>query len=281
VLTRALERRSVVQATLMRGTIHIVSAADFWLFAAGIRRAYRRWWDRVHKDEAKRADSAIAAVEKALRGRTCTLDELNDLYRKTGLRGAAPGPELVRVPPAGTWEKRRAHAFALAEDWLGPCTATEDEGLEHLVRRYLGAFGPATRNEIASWSGVPVTWLADTLDRMPLRRLRNEEGKELLDLPRAALPNADTAAPVRFLPTWDAALLVHARSAGVLPERYRSLIFHNKAPQSFPVFLVDGAVAGTWRFEDGSVRVEPFERLAPSARREVEDEAERLAAFHS
>ena len=265
----------------MRGTIHIVSAADFWLFAAGIRRAYRQWWDRVHKDDAKRVDSGIAAVEQALRGRTCTLDELNALHRRAGLRAAAPGPQLVRVPPAGTWEKRRAHSFALAEDWLGPCTVSEDEGLEHLVRRYLGGFGPATRNEIASWSGVPVTWLADTLDRTPLRRFRNEEGKELLDLPRAVLPDADTAAPVRFLPTWDAALLVHARSAEVLPERYRRRIFHNKAPQSFAVFLVEGAVAGTWKFEDGSVRVAPFERLGPGARREVEDEAGRLAAFHA
>jgi Winged helix DNA-binding domain len=264
----------------MRGTIHIVSAADFWLLAAGIRRAYRQWWERLHADEAKRADSAIAAVEQALRGRTCTLDELNDLYRKEGLSRAVPGPELVRVPPAGTWAKRRAHTFALAEDWLGPCTASEDEGREHLVRRYLGGFGPATRNEIANWSGVPVTALAPTLDRMSLRRFRNEDGKELLDLPRAPLPGPETPAPVRFLPTWDAALLAHARSAEVLPERYRPRIFHTRAPQSFQVFLVDGAVAGTWKLEDGRIRIEPFERLSPAARQEVEAEAARLTAFH-
>jgi hypothetical protein len=270
-----------VQATLMRGTIHIVSAADFWLFAAGIRRARREWWERIHKQDAKHAHSAIAAVEKFLRGRTCTLDELNEIHRKMGLSAAPTEPELVRVPPAGTWEKRRAHTFALAEDWLGPCTATEDEGLEHLVRRYLGGFGPATRNEIASWSAVPVTRLDDVLDRMRLRRFRNEDGKELLDLPRAPLPDADAAAPVRFLPAWDAALLVHARSTELLPERYRPRIFHTKAPQSFPVFLVDGAVAGAWKFENGRIRIEPFGRLTRSARGEVEHEAQRLAAFHS
>ena len=264
----------------MRGTIHIVSAADFWLLAAGIRRAQRQWWERVHKVETSRVDSAVAAVEKALRGRTCTLDELNELSRKAGLPGFAPGPELVRVPPTGTWNKRRAHTFALAADWLGPCTASEREGLEHLVRRYLGGFGPATRNEIANWAHVPVAWLADPLDRLALRSFRDEQGKELLDLPRAPLPDAGTPAPVRFLPTWDAALLAHARSAGVLPERYRPLIFRNKAPQSFPVFLVDGVVAGIWKLEDAKVRVEPFERLSRAARQEVEGETARLAAFH-
>jgi hypothetical protein len=86
---------------------------------------------------------------------------------------------------------------------------------------------------------------------------------------------------VRFLPTWDATLLVHARRARILPEEHRPRIFHTKAPQSFPTFLVDGAVAGTWRHEDGRIDIEPFERLGRTASRELRDEAARLAAFHS
>ena len=85
---------------------------------------------------------------------------------------------------------------------------------------------------------------------------------------------------MRFLPTWDATLLVHARRTLILPEEYRQRIFHTKAPHSFPTFLVDGAVAGTWRHERGEVRLEPFEPLDPAARRELEAEAEGLAAFH-
>jgi hypothetical protein len=277
-LTRALERRTVVQATLMRGTIHLVSAEDFWPFSAGITRAWKQWWLRVNKKEID-LDATTEATREFLRGRTCTHKELDEFKRRIGAPGAPM--QLVRVSPAGTWAKRRAHTFALAEDWLGPCTVTEDEGLEHLVRRYLGAFGPSTQREIAKWAGVPTAFLDGSLARMRLRRFRNEAGAELLDLPRAPLPSADKTAPVRFLPTFDATLLVHARDTGIMPEEYRPIIFNTKAPQSFPTFIVDGSVAGTWRLEKGRVRIEPFKRLSRAARQALAEEAVRLTAFHS
>lgn len=102
-----------------------------------------------------------------------------------------------------------------------------------------------------------------------------------MDLPRRPLPDPGSPAPVRFLPTWDATLLAHARRTQILPEEYRPRIFHTKAPQSFPTFLVDGRVAGTWRHEDGAVRTEEFHRLDRAARRAVAEEAERIAAFHA
>jgi hypothetical protein len=185
------------------------------------------------------------------------------------------------VPPSGTWERRRADLYALAEEWVGPLDATEAEGIELLVRRYLGGFGPASAKDVASWSKVTLARLKPVLERMRLRRFRDEQGNELLDLPRAPLPDPETPAPVRFLPTWDATLLVHARRTLILPEEYRALIFHTKAPQSFPTFLVDGAVAGTWKLEGRRVRLSPFGRLTRPIRRELEDEAKRLAAFHS
>jgi hypothetical protein len=290
-LTRALERRSVVQATLMRGTIHIVSAGDFWLFAAGIRRAREHWWHRAHRQtEEVDVDAAAAALRKFAAGTTRNLDELTELHARFDPPGALrnltwSGTDvrvpLVRAPPSGTWEKRRAHTFALAEEWLGPCAATEDEGLERLVRRYLGGFGPAAHEDIGRWAGMPVPFFEPLLERMKLRRFRDERGRVLLDLPRARLPDPDTPAPVRFLPTWDAALLVHARRTGILPERYREIIFANTVPPSFPTFLVDGVVAGTWKFEDGRIRIDPFERITRAARKELDEEAERLAAFHA
>ena len=123
--------------------------------------------------------------------------------------------------------------------------------------------------------------LAPALDRLALRRFRDEQGKELLDVHRAPLPDPETPAPVRFLPTWDATLLVHARRTGILPEHFRSRIFSTKTPHSFATFLVDGQVAGTWRYEDGRVHVAPFERLDRSVAREVDEEADRLADFHA
>src|SRR5207244_2764741 len=189
--------------------------------------------------------------------------------------------DFVRVPPSGTWERRRADLYGLAETWVGPPDATEEDGLAHLVRRYLGGFGPAPVKDIASWAGVRPTALRPAVEGLRLRRFRDEHGGELLDLPRAPLPPADTPAPVRFLPTFDATLLAHARRTGVVPEEYRPLLFHTKNPQSVHTFLVDGRVAGAWRHEKGRIVLEPFEPISRAVRRELDEEGERLRRFHS
>jgi hypothetical protein len=221
--------------------------------------------------------AAARRLARHLRGRTISRREL-DAFSP---HAVGHWVDLVRVPPCGTWAQRGAHTYGLASEWVGPLEAREEDGIEHLARRYLGAFGPAPSKDIANWSKVPPKRLLHVLDRMRLRRFRNEAGTELLDLPRAPLPHPETPAPVRFLPTWDATLLVHARRTLILPEAYRERIFHVRAPHSFPTFLVDGQVAGTWRQEDGRVRIEPFGRFPRSVRAELEDEAERLAAFRA
>jgi hypothetical protein len=153
--------------------------------------------------------------------------------------------------------------------------------VEHLVRRYLQGFGPASLADVASWAGLPAATLRPVVEGLGLSRLRDEAGRELLDLPGAPLPDPDTPVPVRFLPTWDATLLVHARRTLVLPERYRPLVFNTKTPHSFSTFLVDGAVAGTWRYDKGRVLVKPFDSLPPGTLGDLEEEGERLAAFHA
>jgi hypothetical protein len=281
-LTRALERRSVIQGTLMRETIHVVSRRDYWPFAVAIRAAQRDSFLRTRKprpvarDLARRAEKLCALLADGPRRH----DELVEIVgRGWGMVG--PWLELVRVPPSGTWEKRRAHLFHTAEAWIGPEDVEEEEARDHLVRRYLAAFGPASRKDISAWSHLPLGALVPVFERLSLRRFRDDAGEELLDVPRAPLPDPDTPAPVRFLPTWDAILLVHARRSGVLPEQYRPRVFSTKMPQSVGTFLVDGAVAGTWRYEDGQIRWDAFERLDRATTRDVQDEAERLAAFHA
>jgi hypothetical protein len=134
--------------------------------------------------------------------------------------------------------------------------------------------------EIANWAGVHPRRLSAALGKVKLRRFQSEDGSELVDLPRAPLPDPSTPAPVRFLPNWDATLLVHARRTGILPEEHRSKVFNTRTPQSVPTFLVDGRVAGTWRYEKGKVKTEAFGRLDAAARRELREEAERLAELH-
>ncbi len=94
------------------------------------------------------------------------------------------------------------------------------------------------------------------------------------------IPDPDTPAPVRFLPVWDATLLVHARRTGILPEEYRPLVFNTKTPHSVNTFLVDGAVAGTWRYQRGEVGMEPFTKLDIATWRALQEEAQGLAALH-
>jgi Winged helix DNA-binding domain len=278
-LTRALERRSVIQATLMRGTIHVVSRRDYWPFAVAIRAAQREWVLRVWKPppDERELEARAQRLDAFMAERPRRHEELVAL----GGRVFDAWLELVRVPPSGTWEKRRAHLFQTAERWVGREDVGEADARDHLVRRYLAAFGPASRKDIAQWSQLKLVDLEPVLERLSLRRFRDEEGGELLDVPRGALPDPETHAPVRFLPTWDAVLLVHARRTGVLPERYRAVIFHPKNPPSVPTFLVDGAVAGTWKYDKGGVSWESFERLDRAVARDVDEEAERLAALHA
>jgi hypothetical protein len=279
-LTRALERRSVIQATLMRATIHLVSKQDYWPFAAAIRSPRRRWWERVHPKRPPDMPAAARRLRRFLADGPRRRKEIEEFLGRERALGVGAYLDLVRVPPSGTWEQRRADLYACAEDWVGPENVAADEGLAVLVRRYLAAFGPAPKVDIADWAGVPVGELSDVLERLTLRRFRDEQGKELLDVPRAPLPDPDTPAPPRFLPVWDATLLVHARRTGILPEEYRPLVFNTKTPHSVNTFLVDGRVAGTWRHEHGQLKLEPFEGVPRKVRRELDEETTGLAAFH-
>lgn len=287
-LTKAMERRRLIQATLMRATIHIVSAGDYARFLEGIRTVRREWWSRVGRRQAESIDMEKVArlLRRALADGPRRQRELVELLQAEGFprmawSGAGMWLDMVRVPPSGTWEQRRADLYGLADGWVQHRSATEAEGRVHLLRRYLGAFGPAPLTDAANWAGLPVAALRPAAATLRLRRFRDEAGGELLDLPRAPLPDPDTPAPVRFIPTWDAILLAHARRTQVLPEAYRPRVFDTKTPHSVPTFLVDGAVAGTWRCEKGRIRLEPFGRLPGDTRRELVEEAERLTAFHA
>jgi winged helix DNA-binding protein len=287
-LTAALHGRRAVQGSLMRSTIHLVSAADYWPFHAGTAAGRRDWFLRVarHQVAADHMERAAAIVGEKLKRGPARATELRRLLAESAVppiawAGLGHWLPMLRVPPSGTWERRRADLYGLAEEWLGPPEAGEAEGLRHLVVRYLGAFGPAAIKEIAGWAGLNPAAVTPVLERMELRAFRDLRGSRLLDLPRAPLPDPATPAPVRFLPTWDATLLVHARRSGILPERFRPLVFNTRTPHSVPTFLVDGQVAGTWRYEAGRVRIAPFEGIPRQARRELDQEAAALAAFHT
>src|SRR6266542_5800945 len=165
--------------------------------------------------------------------------------------------------------------------WLGVELPGREEGAEHLVRSYLAAFGPATQNDLVRFAGVRTGDVRPGLERLELRAFRDERGRVLLDLPRAPLPNADTPAPVRFLPKWDSSMLAYAppERTRILPENFRSTVIR-KNGDVLPTVLVDGFVAATWGLDKkAGLQLTPLRRLAKAERSAIEAEGERLVEF--
>jgi hypothetical protein len=275
-LERALLSRRAVRGLLMRGTVHTVSAPDFGLFGAALSGEPPGWVTPEMEATAER----VAAPLREFCAEPRTREEVVDwLEREHGV----PNDGTNGIWYAVRLTARIAHS-AEASRWRAPIqkptfVAVEDDEVDgdaaraSMVRRYLAAFGPATRAEISGWSGMQVRRFRHLLDG--LRTFRDDHGREMLDLPRAALPTGDTPAPVRLLPKFDNVLIDRRR---VLPDEYRTLVVRKNADVQ-PTFTVDGYVAGIWRVEKGRVVTEPFAPLPRTARRELEDEAARLAAW--
>jgi hypothetical protein len=293
-LTRALERRQVVKATLMRATLHLVSAEDYLSFGDALNKARIVDIDRrlvlygidADVDALARRASRVAAAAPRSR------PELLALLGQKTLRSDARQPwviwhalqaraELVHTPDGAAWRKTTGRSsFVPVRTWLGRSPEGGTPALERLVRRYLGAFGPATIGDLSQWSGLTIGMLREALERLvpDLRTFQTESGAKLLDLSRSPLPDGDVPAPVRFLPMWDSVLLAHADRTRVISDEYRRIVIR-KNGEVQQTFLVDGVVAGTWRIDDGRVLTEPFEPLPRRVMRELEAEAKRLAAF--
>jgi Winged helix DNA-binding domain len=281
---RAVARRTVVKATLMRTTLHIVSAADYLAYAGIYRRS------RIHALELQLAALGEAAdfEEEADRlaafaaERPRTRPELLALLDRPKLRveerspwlvwyGLAAHAGLVNGAESSAWRSHTAGGtFVPARVWLGGDGAWGDGAAGVLVRRYLAAFGPA-------WSGLARVHVDQGLAQLRPRRFLDDRGRELYDAPRAPLPDGSVRVPARLLPRFDNVVLSHDDRARVLPDEYRPAVIEGGEVRA--TFLVDGFVAGLWAFDGARVVLTPFAPLPRVARREVEGEATRLEGF--
>ena len=293
-LTRALRRRTVVKATLMRGTLHLVSAREIAQYGALMAHA---GLDRfVAEARQLRLDPTALreAIDEYLR-EPRTIDELIAHLQTIGGRArqrsfirwrllAAHGG-VIHTWPSGAWRVFGSAHLASARHTLrgwGPVAAAD--ALRNVAQRYLAAFGPASTADLAQWSGIPASrWLPGLQALEPLlKRFRSEDGRVLLDLRRAPRPDGAVDAPVRFLGKWDSILLAHARRDRVLPtSRWKTVVGPNG--DVLPTFLVDGVVAGTWSITvkggEATLQARPFGRLRPAERAALTDEAELLVRF--
>ena len=283
-----LRARRLVRATTMRGTLHVMSAADYQRFRttmqAGLDYGLEMMGARLDGvnlvpliDEARRFFRTPQPFE-AFR------DHLATLHPKADVRAMAYAVRmklpLVQVPADLPWAFPSNPAFIAADAWLKKPSASKD-ATDALVLRYLGALGPATAADVQSWLGLPGARAALDRLRPTLRVFRSEKRAELFDLPDAPRPAAETPAPVRFLPEWDSAIVSRADPRFVR-QAHRQAVFR-PGLRVLPTVLVDGVVEGTWRTErkrtTGTLIVELFSTPSKTVRARLQEEAEAMLRF--
>ncbi|MER0246077.1 winged helix DNA-binding domain-containing protein [Streptomyces sp. HSW2009] len=289
-LSDLLVERQVVRTALMRRTVHLVTAEDALAWrsrhdAMLLQRAlgaYRRELDGVDLDElaaAGRAKLAAGPCSNAELTRALAERWPTVAPRALGELVVAALVPTAQLPPRGTWRTRAGVRNVLLASWLGhPVDPLDPDPTDPvgqaLVRRYLAAFGPAASADVRAWCGVAGLPAAIRALRPELVAFRDERGRELLDLPDAPRPDADTPAPVRFLPAFDNAVLGYHDRSRIIADAHRGL-----SVTGARFVLVDGTVAATWTVQDGTVRVTPLRRLSRTDRTGVTEQGQALASF--
>ncbi len=287
ILSKAIEERRAVRMPLFRATLHLVTRED----ALRLRPVVHPVLDRGFYSgspfgrnlDGLDVNAVLTEGRRLLAEAPRTRAELQPLLAERFPDHDPPSLAYactyllptVQVTPRGLWRRSGRSPFTTLESWVGaPMATTENPG--DLVMRYLTAFGPATPADLRAWSGLPGA--AEIIDRLRpgLRTFRDELGRELVDAPRAPLPDPETPAPVRFLPEYDNVVLGH-------DDRSRIVSLDTKlwTEVGWGHVLVGGFTSARWRafLDEGRMRIEPFRTLARSERTDVEAEAHRLLAF--
>ncbi len=280
-LERAIRARQVLKPTVTRGTLHLITARDYPVFWAALRDM-PTWYREAHLEHALRAIEGARQLAPLTHREGLDFLERehghsDELERRRIFHAVRRRAHLLHGPESALWKHRPGgvvfHAYP-EPDALDVLAARTE-----LVRRYLAAFGPSTRADIADWSGLRIGDFSPALEALePLRRFQNEDGKELLDVPRAPLPAADTKAPVRFLPKWDNTLLAHADRRRVVTDELRKQVIAKNGDVAATI-LVDGVVAGTWTHVKSKVALELAAPVSRTVRAEIVNEARLLEAW--
>jgi hypothetical protein len=258
---------ALVKATTLRGTLHVSAPSMFPALVSAKIDAGRGRTENHGVD--------IAALRHALAGRTLTGGEMRDIARRAlgaddhwTIEFALRGLPFVRDEVVGPWPHTKPGAARL---WAEPLPDPQ-ESVHRVVRAYLAAYGPATRDDVERFTFFKIRQLAPALAGL-------EAGDGYYDVPGAPRVSARTRAPVRFLPAFDSALLAHLYTGRLVPPEYVDAVYNRKNAMCKSTFTVDGFVAGIWRVERKRLIVEPFAPLPAKWQREVDAEGERLLAW--
>ena len=268
-LTGALAVGSAVKAGSLRTTLHVMSRREFPYLAAAYLETQRARRDGLGVD--------LERLSAAVPDRPLTSREWFELGQRVlgtddrwTVALALRTLPSVRTAPLGAWPHTPPSPSLL---WREPLPEAQTSATR-VVRAYLAAYGPATRNDVQQFTGFRFGQIDPALDG--LRQL----GDGLLDVPRAPRARGDEPAPVRFLPAFDSIILAHRDRSRIVPPEYLEAVFDKRNGTAANTFTVDGFVAGAWRIEKRRLRVEPFAPLPVRVRREVDAEGERLLAWY-
>ena len=291
-LSTLIETRQAVRMTMMRGTLHLVTARDCF----GLRPLMQGMLERLLQTASPfgRAGKGIDVSALLSTGRELVTEEprtstalgklLQERWPAYDAQSMAYNIQytvpLVQITPRGLWGRSGNPTWTTAEAWLG---REFDEGmsLDTMTLRYLAAFGPARAVDVQAWSGLQR--LQEVIERLrpQLITLRDEKGNELFDLPDAPRPDPKTPAPVRFLPEYDNVFLSHADRTRIVDDDYRKRL--NLGPRTLSTFTIDGFISGRWKLKQtkksASIELHSRAALTPEQRIELGEEATRLLEF--
>ncbi|MFF7258819.1 winged helix DNA-binding domain-containing protein [Streptomyces sp. NPDC008159] len=281
-LSTLMAERAVVRIVTMRSTIHTHTAEDCLTLRPLVQPARERELQLFRKGLVDvDLDRLTSLARELVEDEPRTLKQLREALLvewpdadplALGIAARCRLP-LVQVTPRGLWGRSGQVALTTAEHWLGR-PAAPAPAPETVVRRYLAAFGPASVKDMQTWAGL--TRLREAFERLrpELVTFRDENGVELFDLPDAPRPDPETPAPPRLLPEFDNLLLSHADRSRVVPPDLKGRSWQGN--QAYRTFLVDGFLAGIWKFDGPAVVLEPFVRLTAEQRTDLVAEAERI-----
>ena len=291
-LSDAIVDRRAVRASLMRSTIHLVTARDALTLRPLVQPVLERGFRASpfgRRVSGVDLEPILDAGRELLDERPRTRAELApllvarwpDVHPDSLVYAVSYLVPIVQVPPRGVWGTTGPPTWATMAGWLG--RPLEDHpSPDEMVLRYLGAFGPATVQDIQAWSGL--TRLGGIVERLRprLARFSDDRGRELVDLPDAPRPDPDAPAPPRFLPEYDNVLIGHADRSRIIPAG-RAIPLPPGNGATMGTLLLDGTYGGTWRIRRNGSRatleIDPFQSIPASERVAVLDEGARLLAF--
>jgi hypothetical protein len=301
-LARLVVDRTVVKAAWLRGTLHLVTADDYRRHRATLQPMLTAAFEDIAKRRGPGVDvdAAVAAARERFAESPCTFAQLSAFLKdrwpdadvgslRHAVRMHLP---IVQVPVDKGWGFPGNPQFTPADEWLGAEVPTDpaaggdgdpEAALDELVRRYLGAFGPAGVTDVQAWSGLPAPLAKAAVERLrPSLAVFKEGRTELFDLPDAPRPAPDEPVPPRFLGEFDNVLLSHRKRTRIVADEHRKEVYL-PALRVAPTVLVDGFVAGTWSVAkakgEATLEVTLFGKPAKADRDALAADGERLVRF--